>query len=318
LAEHESNVIVTYSMSDDYQHLMDLVAKLGAENRRCRSVAMESALIELRFRAAKLVRESSAGDFCLGQYPPARHFGHERGLPDISRGELTSEVLAEAILGHAGLVVRGFFDADTVGKLVAQIREEQSLENTESPSSSPEIGCSPSAMYQLISAYEECGFLECVSEYFGEPALMHAERAKLRRRVKGRDNYAVIPWHQDVNFFLHKSFALNVWCALNPVGQDNPGLAIVPRRTEQRLFWRGEGVAPLDYGNSFSSEELQDFCVDHPVQYPVLDPGDAVIFDEMTLHSTASRPWRLAEQLVAISWFFRASRFPGKGTPVAV
>jgi hypothetical protein len=305
-------------MPDNYQSLMVLAAELGAENQRSRAPALESAMIELRRRAADAIRQISATDMCFDRAPPDHHFAGQRGLPEISGDQLTVETLSEGVLKHAALIVRGFFDEHTVAKLVSQLREEQQGQDDSSTTSRPEYGCAPASMCRLIDAYEESGFLRCVRQYFGEPPLMHAERAKLRRRIRGRDNYAVIPWHQDVNFFKHKTYALNVWCALNPVGEDNPGLAIVPRRTEDRLAWSGKGAAPLDYGNSFDSAVLESFTAEHPVEYPVLAPGDAVIFDEMTLHATASRPWQVPEQLVAITWFFRASRFPDNGTAIAV
>jgi hypothetical protein len=305
-------------MSDDYQRLMELVASLDVENRRNRSPVLASALMELRRRAANTVRESAEADMRLEKLPPDHHFSGQTGLPEISGEELTSGRLSEGVLKHGAMIVRGLFDADTVNDLIRQLREEQLSGDSEGVASVPEYGCMPSSMCSLIDAWESSGFLQCARQYFGEPPLMHAERAKLRRRVKGRDNYAAIPWHQDVNFFMQKSYALNVWCALNPVGEKNPGLAIVPRRTEERLGWSGEGRAPLDYGNSLDPGLLESFCADHPIQYPALAPGDAVIFDEMTLHATAPRPWQIPEQLVAISWFFRASRFPDKGTAIAV
>ncbi len=303
-------------MPADYQSLMNLVASLSAENRRDPAPTLEVALLELRQRAARAVRAAPAGDMTL-KPPPERYFANQHGLPEVARDAFTVEVLSEGILGHGALLVRGFFDAGTVEALVQQLKAELSEEG-DPVVSVPEYGCAPSSVCRLIDAYEDVGFLRLVRQYFGEPPLMHAERAKLRRRIKGRDNYAVIPWHQDVNFFMHKSYALNVWCALNPIGEDNPGLAIVPRRTEERLAWSGEGPAPLDYGNAFDPALLQSFSADHPIAYPVLAPGDAVIFDEMTLHATASRQWRLPEQLVAISWFFRASHFPAEGTAIAV
>jgi len=304
-------------VSADYQSLMMLLADLNAENRRSPSPAREADLLELRQRAANSIRKAPMGDMHLAQYPADHYFRGQRGLPEIHRDALTLEVLSEGVLQHGALLVRDFFGSETVANLVKQLYGELPHKEHQQ-GSTPKYGGTPSSICRLIDAYEDAGFLSLLRQYFGEPPLMHAGRAKLRRHIKGRDNYSVIPWHQDVNFFMHKSYALNVWCALNPVGKDNPGLAIVPRRTEDRLAWSGEGSAPLDYGKTFDPLLLERFSADHPIAYPVLAPGDAVLFDEMTLHATAPKPWRLTEQLAAISWFFRASCFPADATAIAV
>ena len=134
--------------------------------------------------------------------------------------------------------------------------------------------------------------------------------------MKKRDAFAAIPWHQDVNFFGHKSYALNCWAAVSACGEDNPCLGIIPQRTEARHGWEGPGLAPLDYGKRMPEGTLEALTKDTPAAYPVLQPGDAVLFDEMTVHGTASRPWKVKEQVVAISWFFAArledDRFHGR------
>ncbi len=51
---------------------------------------------------------------------------------------------------------------------------------------------------------------------------------------------------------------------------------------------------------------------------PVLEAGDALLFDEMTLHRTGVTGWKVPLRDVAITWFFAPSRFPRDGTPIAM
>ncbi|MEP1471074.1 MAG: phytanoyl-CoA dioxygenase family protein [Halieaceae bacterium] len=181
------------------------------------------------------------------------------------------------------------------------------------------LGCTAHTLFELLEIYRECGLLQTITEYLDGEPLLFGERTKLRHHRAGRDKNAAIPWHQDVNFFGRMSFGINCWAAVTPCGRDNPGLEIVPWRTEQRLGWREiDGIAPLNYGRDIPAQQLATITRHHPPVSVELEPGDAVFFDEMTLHKTALRQWQRREQIVTISWFFSASGFPDWGTPLVV
>ena len=55
-----------------------------------------------------------------------------------------------------------------------------------------------------------------------------------------------------------------------------------------------------------------------PIVRPIFEPGDAVFFDEMCLHQTASDPSMPNPRFAIENWFFGGSAFPSEFFPVAV
>lgn len=289
------------------------IEQQSTQNRMRRSAALELELVELRHQAAQAMLALN------DEGRPAKtsaidSFAGCEGLPEIQGPELNADTLTAGILNHGALLVRGLFNAAQVQYLLDSA--EQATEDQQA--GELPLGCSPRALFDLLEVYQQCGLLQTVRDYLGDEPVMFAERAKLRRHHADRDKYAAIPWHQDVNFFGAKSYAVNCWAAITPCGEDNPGLSVIPRRTEQRHGWQGDGLAPLDYGKRMPEGMLEELTRDYPIATPVFQPGDTILFDEMTIHTTAAKPWKLAKQIVAISWFFRASQFPAWGTPLAV
>lgn len=242
-------------------------------------------------------------------------FAGTNGLPEIEGSELSVETLSAGLLHHGGLLVRQLYNNEQLEHLQrTALASEEANRGDHKP-----LGCAPKTLFDLLDIYQECGLLDVVGRYLDDEPVMFAERAKLRHHRKGRDKYAAIPWHQDVNFFGNKSYAVNCWAAITPCGEGNPGLGVVPCRVDERLGWdQKDGIAPLDYGRSIPTDALERLAQNHPIAYPILQPGDALLFDEMTVHQTALKKWLLEEQIVTISWFFRAAGFPDWGTPLAV
>ena len=242
-------------------------------------------------------------------------FPDEQGLPEIRGSELTAERLAAGLLMHGGLLVRELYSPEQLALLQAVAeRDEVANREAESP-----LGCSESTLDELLSVYQSCGLLDVVRSYLGDEAMLFAERAKLRHHRAEVDKYAALPWHQDVNFFGRKSYAVNCWAAITSCGDGNPSLSLVPARNGQVVGWdEKDGIAPLTYGRALSETELETACQGRQIASPSLRPGDALLFDEMTLHQTASRLWSVDSQIVTISWFFRASGFPNWGSPLPV
>ena len=293
---------------------MKAISTLSEGNLRNPSAGREAKLLQLRINAGKLRCSSSATQNAV-QPESTDLFPDIEGLPEIPAAELTAKTLAAGILHHGALIVRGLYQPQQLERLleVASTDEEENL------NSNSAVGCSAHTLFELLEIYHDSGLLGAVRDYLGGEPVIFAERTKLRHHKAGRDNYSVIPWHQDVNFFGTKSYAINCWAAVTPCGDKNPGLSIFPRRTEQRHGWKeADGIAPLDYGNAMPKELPDNLSAQLPAVHPILQAGDALLFDEMTLHQTAVRPWVIKEQIVTISWFFRASSFPNWGTPLAV
>lgn len=248
--------------------------------------------------------------------PPATDlFLTETGLPEIAGPDLSRDKLAAALLYHGGLVVRNLYSPEQLALLQdSAVRDEHANREDNAP-----FGCTTDTLVDLLSVYEACGLLEVVRAYLDDQPMLFAERTKLRHHRSKVDGYAAIPWHQDVNFFGRKSYAVNCWAAITSCGEANPGLSLVPVRNEEAHGWDDkDGLAPLTYGRGLSELELEGICQGRAIVSPVLNPGDALLFDEMTMHQTALRRWSQDSQIVTISWFFRASGFPEWGTPLAV
>ena len=288
------------------------IASLSQQNRRRPDAALEAQLVEKRREAGAALRRAAV-DLNAPEYPDL--FVGCTSLPEISAGELDAAALGAGLLHHGGLLVRGLYDEGQLQHL-RQLAVKQCEVDREDHSP---LGTSPHTLFELLETYRQCGLLEAVSAYLDEQPLLFAERTKLRQHRAETHKYAAIPWHQDASFFGRKSWAVNCCAAVTPCGDGNPGLGIIPRRTDDYHGWDPKhGRAPLDYGNAMPEQELAALCDSHPAVEVVLQPGDALLFDEMTVHRTNSRPWRLPQQIVTISWFFRASGFPDWGTPLAV
>ena len=289
------------------------IERLAAEYRHRPSREYALQLLELRYRRGReMLAQQGDNSYPIRSAPDL--FDHGRGISETWGKALSGELLASALLNYGALLVRGLFSPEQVQHLLAHSEEN----STASPHGPIPLGCSAQVLQVLLEVYRECGLLRTVREYLGNEAVLFAERAKLRHHRGDRDRYAVIPWHQDVNFFGDQCYALNCWAAITPCGEDNPGLAVVPRRTELRHGWDSEELAPLDYGKCLSEGEIEALSRDFPVVTPVFEPGDAILFDEMTIHTTRPKPWKRPDQIVAISWFFRAAHFPRWGTPLAL
>lgn len=294
--------------------LMAEIERLSAQNCQHRSAITETRLIELRQQAGELLA-SDCKDAAPMPSPVPDLNPDQQTIVEIPAKGLNGEVLASALMHHGVLLVRNLYSDQQIERLATVNQQQLQIPKSDYAP----LGCSPHTLFELLSVYEECGLLPTVREYLGPQPLLFGERAKLRLHTAAEDKMAALPWHQDVNFFGAKSYSLNCWAALTPCGEHNPGMAFVPRRLEERVGWNEQdGTAPLDYGRTLSDEELATAIADSEVARPILEPGDALLFDEMTLHQTALKHWSLDRQLVSITWFFRREGFPDWGTALAV
>ncbi|MCX2974687.1 hypothetical protein EYC87_13925 [Halieaceae bacterium IMCC8485] len=294
--------------------MIDNIKEMSAKNRVARAADLEQELLSLRIRGGEALRKN-----CSNLQPMRPNyrdlFPQENGLLEISAAEFGVSQLAAGLLYQGCLLVRGLYSLKQVERLLA-VAESQEYANRED---NGPLGCTAHTLFDLLEVYRECGLLDVVREYLDGEPLLFGERTKLRHHRADRDKFAAIPWHQDVNFFGQKSYGVNCWAAVTSCGVDNPGLNIIPRRIEERLGWaEGKGIAPLDYGRAMPEELFAEVTRHHAPVNIELEPGDAVFLDEMSVHQTALKPWKLREQIVTISWFFRASGFPEWGTPLIV
>ena len=152
------------------------------------------------------------------------------------------------------------------------------------------------------------GVPSLVAGYLGEPALISVQKTTLRKAeptVGGA-------WHQD-GAFMGPVRSLNLWLALSRCGDVAPGLDILPRRVEEVVI---DHDVMLDV--ELTRRKAKEAAGDTPILRPIFEPGDALFFDELFLHQTASDPAMPNPRFAIESWFFGASAFPGDYAPIAV
>lgn len=282
-----------------------LSEKLGSENKP----KLEQRIIDLR---SKLTKNYPAETILT---PEDRFktdmFVGETGIPEIAAKDLTAKAIASGVLFHGALLIRGLYNA----KQISILSEAAEFENAKKIRD-PKSVISTFSFCKLMEAYQQSGLLKAVRGYLGDDAIVALERARLRYR--GLDAVSGLSWHQDGSYFGQKCYALNCWTAITECGRENTGLSVVPRRYNERLGAdeikkSDAGKADLNYGKEILGKYLPNR---EEIVSPVFKPGDALIFDEMTLHRTAKVPEVTKHQIVSISWFFSLSRLPIFKTPL--
>jgi hypothetical protein len=273
------------------------------------------AVLRHQIGAAR-VREASGsppGD------PPEDLFPGTVGVPEVARAGLTADHLASGLRHHGALVVRGMIDREDVERLRGLIDGRDwsvpqcptGTDGEPCPGSAP-MKCSAASLQGLVEAYQNAGIDRVLAAYLGEDPVLLSERLLIDRQVLKTG----LPWHQDGAFFGSNVGAVNSFLALDPCGVDATGLTVATRRFEEVV-----GVAPgeraqLAYGNAFKHEDILRLAGPERVITPALEPGDAILLDEMTMHRTAAPPANAQPRAWAITWFFAPSRFPEQRHPL--
>ena len=167
---------------------------------------------------------------------------------------------------------------------------------------------SPLLLSRMLESFEQAELPALVQGYLGEQPLLSVHKTTLRKAeptVGGA-------WHQD-GAFMGGARALNLWLSLSRCGDDAPGLDLVPRRLEEIVV---EHDAMLDV--ELTRAKAREAAGDVPIVRPLFEPGDALLFDEMFLHQTASDPSMSKPRFAIESWFFGGSAFPPGYAPLAV
>jgi hypothetical protein len=169
---------------------------------------------------------------------------------------------------------------------------------------------SPLLSFQMSEVFAEAGLPELVAGYLGEPPLISGDKTTLRKAEPSVSG----AWHQDGKF-MGPVNALNLWLALSPCGRDAPGLDLVPRRLQEHVRTETDEAMML---NQVSQRIAEEVAGEVPILRPVFEPGDALLFDDLFLHKTASEPTMRRRRYAIESWFFGPSAFPSGYVPLAV
>lgn len=320
------------------EEIFEQISSLEDENRAHRERERERLLVRLRHRAGSklLVAAGSRPEHPAPAVDalPAREPG---SLPDTSPAELTPELLRAGMLRDGCLLVRGLVGRPEAEAMAADIdrafEERATIEDggtVEGPlyevfDPDPPYALterkwvregggvlaadSPKVMFDLIDLFQRKGLDRVVTEYLGERSAISMNKSTLRK-AKPDDGGA---WHQD-GAFMGDVRALNVWLSLSHCGDDAPGLDIVPRRLEETV---PAGTEDAIFPWSVAPAVAAKTAGEEGVVRPIFEPGDALIFDQLCLHSTALDPAMTRVRYAVECWFFGPSAFPADYVPLA-
>ena len=319
------------------RELLDEIDELTASNRAQRDVDTDRRLLWLRHAAGLLALDASSPGAQFAT-PDRERLPAADGLPELARADLTPELLRAGILRDGCVLVRGLIARDDALRFAERIDRafvecERYLAGEE-----PEPGYyeefrpqlrskgvlgrgwiqesggvlaadSPTLAFEMLELFRLAALQPLVDGYLGEPGLISAHKTTLRRASPS------VPgaWHQDGSF-MGPVRSLNLWLSLSRCGDVAPGLDVVPRRLDHLVATQTDD-AVLEI--QVSQAKAEDAAGDRPIVRPIFEPGDALFFDEMFLHQTASDPSMPNSRYAIESWFFGSSSFPIEYAPVA-
>ena len=314
----------------------ELLARIQAlGERRGRDPALEREILALRHRAG--VRLAGADAEPAFPEPDFDGLGDAAGLPEVAGAELTPGLLRAGMLRHGGLLVRGLVDGDWAASFAAEIERAFAARNAFGNGGGADEGYyeefdpgapidlvpernwvtdgglwaadSPKLAFEMLEAFERSGLRNVIHGYLGERPAISVQKCTLRKVNPDTGT----GWHQD-GAFLGDVRALNVWLALSRCGDIAPGLDVVARRLDEIAPTGTEG-AIFDW--SVGEGVVERVAGAGGIVRPLFEPGDALLFDEMLLHSTATDPAMTEPRYAIESWFFGLSAFPSEYVPLA-
>lgn len=339
LSTLEQGTVNPAALKDPERYFTE-IDRVTGENLAERDPHNERRLLKLRHRAGISLQHhaGAAPDFPEPDFDALPG----DGLPEVTVDQLTPELLRAAILRNGALLIRGLINPSEAESLVEEVdlafdaRDKRDAGQERPPAYYEEFGPdppyelaervwvtdaaglwladSPKLMFEFAQTLERTGLREVATGYLGERPTISINKCTLRRVqpdvVKGHTG---ISWHQD-GAFLGDVRALNVWLTLSHCGDTAPGLDIVPKRIDHVVPPGTEGAA-FDW--SVSPAAVEEASGGTPVERPIFEPGDVMLFDELFLHATGADVDMPNTRYAIESWFFGPSKFPEGYAPVA-
>jgi hypothetical protein len=328
---------VTFTARDgaDAGGALEAIEELSRLNRRHPDPLRERRIVELRHAAFRELSMSPGRPSWPPDLPDP--FPDHTGLPEITTDQISSAVVGGGILHHGCVRVNGLFPADVVARLRQYIdrsfdARDRLAKGDPSDVVSPwyvpfEPGRDkanvfgrggfvrtvdvPRALVDLVEVFTEAGVVGAVTEYFNERPAMIANKWVLRRTQGGK----ITDFHQDGRFLGEAIRTVDCWVALSRCGPGtgSPGIDLIARRFDSILA-SDEGAT---FTWSVTEQATRAAAPDAEIISPVLEPGDALFFDERLLHRTSVGP-ELTTRYAIESWFVAPSSYPSKHVPVVL
>lgn len=311
---------------------------LTSANRRHRSPLLEVELVRLRREAASGLPASASG----GSPPFIEPSGS--GLVEVEAAELDLAALRAGFAQSGCLLVRGLVPLDRVERLVDGIDSAIAASDAAaagatdvdpgwySPGPMPDrvsnglpedanrrflrergglwTADSPHMLFELFELVDDVGIGQLMTDYLGERPLLSALKCTLRRVPP--DLIVMGGWHQDGSFLGDTIGAFNFWLSLSRCGRDAPGLDLVPKRVA-RVLQSDEG-SRFDW--SLSEAAVSSAAGETSIVRPDFEPGDALLFDHLLVHRTATSLEMTRPRHAIESWFFAPSAYPVGQLPI--
>ncbi len=261
-------------------------------------------------------------------------------IPEVPSSELSVDALSAGILGHGSLIVRQLLTPAQVARLIDSVdaameAHDLAVQVQGTPAGewySPLKPCSangdvkiarkwvrdaggvlaadsPKALCNLFEVLGQTSVISVLEGYLGERPALSVKKTTLRK-VSPRSKSG---WHQDGAFLGQGIRTVNVWIALSDCGTEAPSMDMVPKRLHE-IVASGGGAASF----SWSVDDQTVACVagDTPPVRLQFKAGDAILFDELNLHRTATDPAMLRERYAIEAWFFAPSKYPLNQVPI--
>jgi Phytanoyl-CoA dioxygenase (PhyH) len=325
--------------TDPTPELRAEIERISADARESRDRDAERRLLELRHALGIALLDQAADTAPEHPEPDTAVLPAYAGaLPEVAAADVTAGLLRAAILRDGCLLVRGLVGRNDALAFAGQIDRAFAERDRHDDGAAVEEGYyeefhpharfgevegrhwikegggvlaadSPMLFYEMCELFRAAGVPGLVEGYLGEPPLTSVHKTTLRKaepEIAGA-------WHQD-GAFMGDVRSLNLWLSLSRCGDEAPGLDVVPRRLNSFVKAQTD-EALLDY--QVSQRKAEEAAGDRGILRPIFEPGDALFFDEMFLHQTASDPSMPNARYAIENWFFGGSAFPGEYAPIA-
>jgi hypothetical protein len=318
--------------------LIEQIDELARENRESRDLDLERRIMRLRQLAGNALISETNGRCELIE--PAYDGLPDADLPEVSGDQISPELIRGAILRHGAILVRGLVDPDGATRLGGEIDRAFAAREVAKISDQPNdgyyeelqpippnepimergyveegggvlAGDSPKVAFEMAELLKGSNLRDVIGGYLGERPAFSAHKTTLRKA----DPSVSGAWHQDGKF-LGDVNSINLWIALSHCGDTAPGMDLVPRRLEEIV---DAGIGTEGFAKIVvSQEKAEELAGEAGILRPIFEPGDAMFFDHLYLHQTASEPEMPNPRFALESWFFGPSAFPEGYIPLAI